>query len=239
MQAPPERPSTNDRDLIVIPEAHPPVPQWVAFAIAGAAAIALIVGAVAMYASQRDDFRERDVAIAAITGRAVTAEDEAHTAAVRIGLLEARVADLRTVLDRSRARTVVVGANRAELRRQLVGARRELDRARARIAALAGTSTEDGQHIATIVAVGGRRIRQPSCSTWAGGSRASVRGGPPSPTACSTPAMSAARSVPARRDARLAHRAARSGRPGHRPRLAPARRRHLDLGRRTPAADAL
>ena len=154
MQAPPTRTPAQDRDLIVIPEAHFPLPRWVVFAIAGAAAIALIAGVLGAYAWQRGDLRDRDAALAVATDRAVTAEDEARTSAVQVALLESRVADLRTVLNRSRARTVVVGASRAELRRQLVDARGELDRARARIAALAATSTEDGQHIAGIVAVG-------------------------------------------------------------------------------------
>jgi hypothetical protein len=155
MQAPPQHPSTNERDLIVLPEARLPMPGWVPFVLAGVAAFALVVGAAVMDASQRGDLRDRDAAIAAATQRAVVAESDARNAAVRIGILESRVGGLRTVLDRSRARTVVVGANRAELRRQLAGARRELDRTRARVTALTGTSTADGEHMALLVAVGG------------------------------------------------------------------------------------
>jgi hypothetical protein len=49
---------------------------------------------------------------------------------------------------------VVVGASRVELRRQLARARRDLDRARAQIAATAETPTGDGRYIAKIEAVG-------------------------------------------------------------------------------------
>jgi len=154
MQAPPTRTSAQDRDVIVIPEAHAPLPQWAVLTIAGTAVIALIVGALGAYAWQRGGVRDRDAAIVVATDRAIVAEDEARTSAVQVTVLESRVADLRTVLNRSRARTVVVGASRSELRRQLADARRELDRARARITALAATPTEDGQHIAFVVAVG-------------------------------------------------------------------------------------
>jgi hypothetical protein len=140
MQAPPEHPSTHERDLIVLPEARLPMPSWVPLVVVGVAALALVVGAVAMDLSERGDLRDRDAAIAAATRRVMTAEADARAAAARIRILESRVTGLRTVLDRSRARTVVVGANRAELRRQLGDAQRELDRARARITALSGTS---------------------------------------------------------------------------------------------------
>lgn len=155
MQAPPEHPSTHERDLIVLPEARLPMPSWVPLVVVGVAALALVVGAVAMDLSERGDLRDRDAAIAAATRRVMTAEADARAAAARIRILESRVTGLRTVLDRSRARTVVVGANRAELRRQLGDAQRELDRARARITALSGTSTTDGVHVARLVAVGG------------------------------------------------------------------------------------
>jgi hypothetical protein len=154
MQAPPTRTPSQDRDLIVIPEVHTPLQQWVVLTIAGAAVIALIVGVLGGYFWQRGGLRERDAALVAATARVVTAEDEARTSAVQISILESRVSDLRTVLNRSRARTVVVGASRAELRRQLADARGELDRAQARIAALTATPTDDGQHIATVVVVG-------------------------------------------------------------------------------------
>jgi hypothetical protein len=154
MRAPPKDPSTEERDLIVIPEARSSLPGWVVLVTAGAAAIGLVVGAVTTYSTLRNHLDARDAAIVAATDRAVAAEADAQRAAVQIGVLESRVADLRTVLDRSRARTVVVGASRVELRRQLVRARRELERARARIAASAGTQTEDGRHIAKVVAVG-------------------------------------------------------------------------------------
>lgn len=154
MQAPPKDPSTSERDLIVIPEARAPLPGWVVLVIAGAAAIGLIVGAVTTYSILRSHLDARDAAIVAATDRAVVAEADVHRAAVQIGVLEARVADLRTVLDRSRARTVVVGASRVELRRQLARARRELDQARARIAAIADAPTQDGRYLAMVVAVG-------------------------------------------------------------------------------------
>ena len=154
MQAPPRDPSTDDRDVIVIPEARSPLPGWLLLVIAGAAAIGLIVGAVTTYSTLRNHLDARDAAIVAATDRAVAAEADAQKAAVQIGVLESRVADLRAVLDRSRARTVVVGASRVELRRQLARQRRELERAKARIAANAETPTADGRHIAKIVAVG-------------------------------------------------------------------------------------
>jgi hypothetical protein len=155
MQAPPQKRSISDRDLIVLPEARAPLPRWVAFAIAGAAAVALVAGAGAMLTALRGELRERDAVIAAATERAVAAEADAHRAAVQNGALEARVTDLREQLDQTRARSEVVGASRAELRRQLARARRDLDQARARIASLAGASTEDGRHLAILVAVGG------------------------------------------------------------------------------------
>lgn len=154
MQAPPTRSRTGDRDLIVIPDARPPFPRWAVLAIAGAAAAALVIGALGAYAWQRGPLRDRDAALAAATERAAASEDAARTTAARITVLEARVADLRTVLRRSRARTVVVGASRADLRSQLADTRRELDGARRRIAVLAGTSVEDGRHIGRLVAVG-------------------------------------------------------------------------------------
>jgi hypothetical protein len=154
MQAPPRDPSTDERDLIVIPEARSSLPGWVVLVIAGAAAIGLVVGAVTTYSTLRNHLDARDAAIVAATDRALAAEADAQQGAVQIGVLESRVADLRAVLDRSRARTVVVGASRVDLRRQLAHARRDLDRARARLTALAGTSTVDGRHLATIVAVG-------------------------------------------------------------------------------------
>jgi hypothetical protein len=154
MQAPPKDPSTGERDLIVIPEARAPLPGWVVLVIAGAAAVGLVVGAVTTFTTLRNHLDARDAAIVVATDRAVAAEADAHEAAVQIGVLESRVADLRTVLDRSRARTVVVGASRVELRRQLARARRDLDRARAQIAATAETPTGDGRYIAKIEAVG-------------------------------------------------------------------------------------
>ncbi|MEO8476676.1 MAG: hypothetical protein ABI572_06450 [Actinomycetota bacterium] len=154
MQAPPKHPDTHDRDLIVIPEAHLPLPRWLAFAFAGAAAFALLLGALGMYVVSRGDLRDRDSRLAALVDRASSAEDRARLASAQITVLESRVADLRTVLTRSRARTVVVGASRTELRRQLADARRELDLARERIVALTVPSAGDGRHIASLVAVG-------------------------------------------------------------------------------------
>ncbi len=154
MQAPPKEPSTNERDLIVIPEAGSPLPAWVVLVIAGATAIGLAVGAVMTYSSLRSHLDERDAAIVAATDRAVAAEDAAHRAAVQIGALEARVTDLRSALHRTQARTAVVGASRSELRRQLARARLDLDQAQARVVALGGATTADGRYLATIVAVG-------------------------------------------------------------------------------------
>jgi len=159
MQALPKDPSTDERDLIFIPEARSPLPGWAVLAIAAAAAIGLAVGAVTTYSTLRSHLDARDAAIVAALDRAVAAEADAQRAAVQIGVLESRVADLRTVLDRSRARTVVVGASRVQLRRELVRARRALERARARIAARVGTQTEDGRHVAKVVAVGSTQDR--------------------------------------------------------------------------------
>ena len=154
MQAPPKRPSTGDRDLIVIPEARRPLPRWVIPAMAGAAILALTVGVVAAGAWQRGPLRDRDAALVVASHRAAVAADDARLAAARVTLLEGRVAELRTVLDRSRARTVVVGASRIDLRRQLTDALRALDGAQARIEALTGTTVADGRHIGVLVAVG-------------------------------------------------------------------------------------
>jgi hypothetical protein len=154
MQAPPKHPSTGERDLIVIPEARQPTLRWVIVALVGAVVFALVAGAIGAYAWLRGPLRDRDAALTVATRRAVAAEGDAQASAAQIAVLEKRVADLRTVLDRSRARTVVVGANRADLRRQLRGARRDLVVARERIAALTGTSTGDGRHMALLVAVG-------------------------------------------------------------------------------------
>ena len=214
----PQRSVHQRRDLIVVPEGTRASARLGGAVIAGVAAIGLVVGAVTTYTTLRNHLDARDAAIVVATDRAVAAEADAHEAAVQIGVLESRAADLRTVLDRSRARTVVVGASRVELRRQLARARRDLDRARAQIVATAETPTGDGRYIAKIEAVGPTQdppVIALDLGRWLTGQRARQAA---IADARSTPATSAARPIPAQREARLSDRAPRPDRARHRPR---------------------
>jgi hypothetical protein len=161
MQAPPRKPTREDRDVIIIPEAREPRRPGVIAAVALGVVAALLLGTLGGYFWGHRQVSTLEASVAS-TQQASLADKAALVAAAqaRVDELNKRIADLTAAYQRSRQQVSLLLSSRQEGRRriveleaQLADAQGQLTKAQGQANHPGGPPLSDGTHIGMILAL--------------------------------------------------------------------------------------